>query len=106
MVQRLAAFFMRVRLPDSVAAGGLGVMQAALRGTRPTEYRTMSTTHTPSAPALLVDAREAARLLGVSARTVWTITNRGELPSVRINRRVLYRVEALSQFAQRMEGKK
>jgi excisionase family DNA binding protein len=66
----------------------------------------MTTTGKPTAPALLVDAREAARLLGISTRTLWTLTDRGELPAVRIGSRVLYRVEALRQYAERMEGQR
>jgi excisionase family DNA binding protein len=39
---------------------------------------------------LLIDARTAARMLGVSPRTLWKLTDIGELPHVRIGRRVLY----------------
>lgn len=39
---------------------------------------------------LLIDAREAARLLSISDRTLWTMTNRGEIPCVRIGRSVRY----------------
>ncbi len=38
----------------------------------------------------LVSAREAATYLGVSARTLWSLTASGEIPHVRIRRRVLY----------------
>jgi excisionase family DNA binding protein len=50
---------------------------------------------TAVAPPLLVDAREAARLLSVSARTLWRLTKDGEVPSVRIGRRVLFAPDAL-----------
>ncbi len=40
-----------------------------------------------SAP-LLLDYREAARLLAVSERTVWSLVAKGELPAVRIGRAV------------------
>ena len=66
----------------------------------------MSTTDTPAAPALLVDAREAARLLGISTRTLWTLTDRGDIPAVKIHRRVLYRIETLRQYAVRREGER
>ena len=66
----------------------------------------MTTTQIPDRllTTLLVDTREAARLLNISTRTLWTLTARGELPSVRIGRRVLYRVETLREFTQRQEG--
>jgi len=51
------------------------------------------------APApLLVDAREAARLLAVSARTLWTLTDSGALPCVRIGRLVRYRPTDLAAW--------
>lgn len=58
----------------------------------------------PHDSSVLVDAREAARRLGISTRTLWTLTNRGELPAARIGRAVRYRPEALRQFAERREG--
>lgn len=47
------------------------------------------------ADALLVDAREAARMLSISTRTLWSLTDCGEIPCVRIGRSVRYSVEAL-----------
>ena len=52
----------------------------------------------PTAEPMAVDARTAAKALGVSERTVWTLKDRGELPTVRIGRRVLYRVTDLHEF--------
>jgi excisionase family DNA binding protein len=43
----------------------------------------------PIAP-LLVDRREAARLLSLSERTIFTLTKSGQLPSKRIGRNVRY----------------
>ncbi len=43
-----------------------------------------------AAPALLVDRREAARLLGVCANTVSNLQRAGELIPVRIGARVLF----------------
>jgi excisionase family DNA binding protein len=54
----------------------------------------------PATEALLVDAREAARLLGLSARTIWSLTQRRELPCRRIGRRVLYSRAALAAYAE------
>lgn len=60
----------------------------------------METTHTPKAgqSVLLVDRREAARMLGVSAGTIDNLRARGELPSIKIGTRRLYAVEDLRQF--------
>lgn len=52
-------------------------------------------------PALLVDAREAARRLAISSRTLWTLTRRGELPAVRIGRSVRYSVADLAAYVER-----
>ncbi len=57
------------------------------------------------APALLVAASEAARLLGISTRTLWTLTDQGEIPAVRIGRSVRYRPESLRRYAQAREEK-
>jgi len=35
---------------------------------------------------LLVTAREAAKLLSISEKTLWTLTNRGGIQAVRIGR--------------------
>jgi predicted site-specific integrase-resolvase len=64
----------------------------------------MTTTPTDTAP-LLVNAKEAARLLGISARLLWTLTNRGEVPCVRLGGAVRYRPETLQRIVARREGK-
>ncbi len=50
------------------------------------------------APKLLLSPREAARALGISERTLWTITQSREVPSLRIGRLVKYRPEALAAW--------
>ena len=47
---------------------------------------------------LLVDAKRAAAMLGIGIRTLWSITKEGELPHVRIRRRVLYSVDDLKRW--------
>ncbi len=47
---------------------------------------------------LLVSAEEAARTLSISAKTLWTLTNEGEINPVRIGRRVLYSPLDLQSF--------
>lgn len=51
--------------------------------------------------ALAVNIQEAARLLGVSARTVATLVARRELASRRIGRRRVIPVRALEDFLRR-----
>lgn len=44
-------------------------------------------------------------MLGISARTLWTLTNSGEIPHARIGRRVVYPLADLeSWLAARTEG--
>ncbi len=53
----------------------------------------------PPAPLLLRPA-EAARLLTISKRLLWTLTNRGEVPCVRIGRAVRYDPRDLEDWLQ------
>lgn len=41
-------------------------------------------------PLLLLGAREAASALGICERTLWTLTKSGQVPHIRVGRRVLY----------------
>jgi hypothetical protein len=51
--------------------------------------------------ALLVTAREAARLLAICPRSLWSITSpRGALPVIRLGRAVRYDVRDLVSFAE------
>jgi excisionase family DNA binding protein len=59
----------------------------------PSDTRTATTT----AP-LLVDRREAARLLGVSPGTIDNMRNAGELQSVKIGARRLFDLTDLRRF--------
>lgn len=58
--------------------------------------------------ALLVSAREAARRLGISTRTLWTLSNMGAMPSIRIGRAVRYSLDDLRDYidAQRTGGRR
>ncbi len=44
---------------------------------------------------LALRPREAARALGIGERLLWSITNRGEIPHVRIGRAIIYPTDAL-----------
>jgi len=47
---------------------------------------------------LLVTAREAAEMLGISTRSLWTLTNSKTILSVRIGRAVRYSTDDLKAF--------
>ena len=47
---------------------------------------------------LAVRPHEAARILGMSERTLWTLTKQGGLPHFKVGRLVLYSVDALRQW--------
>jgi excisionase family DNA binding protein len=58
---------------------------------------------------LLLSAKQAAKSLGVSERTLFTLATDGDLPSVKIGRRRLYSAVSLAQWvaekqARTMEG--
>ncbi len=55
----------------------------------------MNSLNPPDASPLLVNMQEAARLLGLSRRTVWSLARGGQLPCVRIRRRVLFSPDSL-----------
>lgn len=60
----------------------------------------------PESPAavspapLLVDAIAAATMLDISKRLLWSLTNCGDIPSVRVGRLVRYRPEDLRAFVE------
>ena len=61
----------------------------------------------PNAPAacpMLVDRREAARLLGVSPGTIDNLRLRGHLPSVKLLARRLFDVADLRRFIEAQKG--
>lgn len=58
----------------------------------------------PGAAPLLVDRREAGRLLGVSPGTIDNLRARGELPSVKIAARRLFDVTDLRRLIDTRKG--
>ena len=72
------------------------------------EYEPMNSASKNDSPIEpeLVDVAGARRVLGgVSARWLWGATKAGEIPCTRLGRRVMYRIDALREFAQRREGR-
>ena len=57
----------------------------------------------PTSQKLLLSVPEAAKALGISERTLFTLTASRELRCIRIGRRVLYSVEELQRFIQQRE---
>ena len=55
-------------------------------------------TDTPTIPPMLISEREAARLLGVSPRTVFTLRQGGRLPCVHIGASVRYDIVDIRAF--------
>lgn len=57
---------------------------------------------------LALRPKDAAKALSIGERLLWTLTNREEIPHVRIGRAVLYPVDALREYlrekAHRSEG--
>ncbi len=49
---------------------------------------------------LLLDAATASRVLSISPRHLWTLTKAGQIPALRLGRRVLYPCRALDQWIQ------
>lgn len=58
----------------------------------------------PRPSPLLVDRREAARLLGVSPGTIDNLRTRGELPSVKLFARRLFDVADLRRYVEARKG--
>jgi len=52
------------------------------------------------APSMLT-VRAAAKVLAVSDRTLWTLTDRGEIPAVRIGRSVRYDPRDLTRWIEK-----
>lgn len=53
---------------------------------------------------LLIDAREAARLLSISPRSLWSLTKGGAIAHVRAGRRVLYSPADLAAWIDRQRS--
>ncbi|MCE9591282.1 MAG: helix-turn-helix domain-containing protein [Planctomycetes bacterium] len=58
----------------------------------------MSTPATPQPEPLLISEPEAARLLGVSPKTLYNRRKRGEVPHLVFGGRILYSPEGLRDF--------
>ena len=52
-------------------------------------------------PRLALRPKEAAKALGIGERLLWSKTNCGEIPHVRIGRAVIYPMDLLRQYLAR-----
>lgn len=53
---------------------------------------------TLTATPLSVRPKQAAKLLGLSTRTLWSLTNRNVIPHIRLGKCILYPVDLLRQW--------
>jgi excisionase family DNA binding protein len=65
----------------------------------------LSPATTPTIAPLLLKPREAAKALSICEKTLWSLTDRGELSAVRIGRSVRYSVSDLQAFIGRNGGR-
>lgn len=49
-------------------------------------------------PRLALRPKEAAKALGIGQRLLWSMTNCGEIPCVRVGRSVLYPIDILRDW--------
>ena len=54
---------------------------------------------------LLVSTKDAAAALGISTRSLWTLTNQGEIDFVRVGRSIKYSPDHLREFVERSKNK-
>lgn len=54
--------------------------------------------------SMLLTADQTATALNISPRTLWTLTDDGALPAIRIRRRVLYSRDDLQRFIDDRRG--
>ncbi len=73
-------------------------MRNATSNETPTRFGVQELRKKSMADKLLVDAKAAANMLSVSQRTLWTHTNRGEIPRVKVGTLVRYSIVDLQKW--------
>lgn len=76
------------------------VVRALLNGEMP-----VGDDYVPTQP-LLLDAKQAARMLSIGHRKLWALTNSGQIPHVRIGRSVRYSIDDLKCWIESKKGVK
>ena len=49
-------------------------------------------------PRLALRPKEASKALGIGARLLWSMTNRGEIPHIKLGKAVLYPIAELERW--------
>lgn len=62
------------------------------------EVKTTDLEQAAAVPQLALRPKDAARSLGVGARMLWTMTASGQIPHVRLGRRILYPLRELQDW--------
>ena len=66
-------------------------------------------TENPAAPSeghrLALRPKEAAKALGIGVRKLWSMTNQGQIPHVKLGRAILYPVARLEKWLADQSGK-
>ncbi len=57
-------------------------------------------------PQLALRPKDATKALGIGSRLLWSMTNRGEIPHVRLGRAVVYPVDELRRWLSEQAQKK
>jgi excisionase family DNA binding protein len=57
-----------------------------------------ATEHAGSMPRLALRPKEAAKALGIGERLLWSQTNRGEIPHIKLGQAVLYPIAELERW--------
>jgi hypothetical protein len=63
------------------------------------------TDHALPTPVLALRPKQAAKALSLGVRKLWELTNRGEIPHIKLDKVILYPVDALRDWlAQQTKG--
>lgn len=57
-------------------------------------------------PRLALRPKEASKALGIGARLLWSMTNRGEIPHIKLGKAVLYPIAELERWLAEQAQKK
>lgn len=76
---------------SALTKGNVDLAESALAGQPPTLVE----------PRLLITAAEAASILAISPRKLWSMTNAGQVPCIRMGRAVRYCPTALREWVER-----
>ena len=56
-------------------------------------------------PALALRPKDAARVLGIGERLLWSLTNQGIIPHIKLGKATLYPVDVLRDWLAEQAGK-